>query len=745
MKTSTTQAKDRESGIRTPPPIWQWGLLLLVLAVGLWLRLYDLSADPPLGMTWSHAPYTDGARIVDGARSKLLWGAWETDPAAPIFLYYPLSSVLAYLAFAGFGVGLWQANFTGVLPGIGILILVMWLGMRKDWWVAWMAGLISAVNFFLVAYNRMPMCESLMILVVLLVPFFLLRYPLRRWHLLSAGVALAAAAFFVKLHALVLLPVTVLWLVLFREEPGADRGWRNAGLFLCGLAAGAAIWILAILVPHPAVIRDFLDHNLLAHYAREGSADGGGVVGFLTDRLFALTGAGTNVRFFGRMPVVGLLAVFAAFSFASHWKSRRGRTYWIESFCALWFVGGVVALALLEYRPLRYHLQLIPAAALLSGLALRRLLAGVTGEESTRGRGHLARVFIFSVFIWFQALIEVPVYMARHQIGSQALLRAVGLDPRSVFTALSHLVNSPGLVLFVAAVASAVTAGIVCALSGRPVGRSAGMPVRAALAIVLMGIILAVNGSLQRDARAWERHSLRDVSEDLGEILGSGAFVVGTTATTLSLQNEMRTLPAYGRIAKQRDVERFRGYPITHLLLRDGALNEFLQSDFPGVSDSLVFLRRYVIGPTESSLYRLRGWAGVEPGANRYNPTSYERGLEQLGAGNWAEAEGELQAFLEAYPENAAATLALGVLLERLGQREAALEMMQRAALLAPEDLAVLSDMGAAYARAGRVAEAASVWRRVLALNPRDARAGMYLQALRRNLQNTGRDGGARP
>jgi hypothetical protein len=685
-------------------------------------------------MTWSHAPYTDGARIVDGARSKILWGVWETDPQAPILLYYPLSSVLAYLVFALGGLGLWQANLTSVLPGAAALFLVVLLGWKKNWWVAVSAGLIAAINFFLVAYNRLPMCESLMILFMLLVPWLLMREPLRTWQSVAAGLALAAAAFFVKLHALVLLPVTVVWLAVFRSSPGGDsgrQGWkRHPVFFLGGVSLGALLWVLLILLPHADVVGDFLDHNLISQYGKD-DADAGGALGFLEERLFGLVGSGTNVRLFGRMPVVGLLAVLATLYFASHWRKRRGRAFWLESFSVLWLVGGITALALLDYRPLRYHLQLIPPAAFLAGLVLARVL-----EKPGAERAHPAATLICTIFIVFQALIEVPVYMSKHQVGSQRFLSALGLDPRSVFMGLSKLVNSPWLILLLGVLAGLVAVGLTRWLAKRREGRK--NPVspfwaRAGLVLVLVALILWIDLSLHR-GMVPPRHSLRDVSKDLGEVLGPGAFVVGTAATTLSLENGMKSLPAYGRIAKQRDLGRFETYPITHVLLRDGVLSEFLESDFPAISDSLVFLRRYVIGPAESSLYRVLGWRGAEG----YDPTAYERGLGELAAGNWQEAAGELRVFLEAHPGNASATMALGIALEQSGRGREALEKVQEATLLAPEDLAILCDAGAAFARYGRVTEAAGMWRRVLSMNPRDARAHAYLQALQSNLQRTG-------
>jgi len=716
------------------PRIWMWGILAVVLAVGVILRLVDLPADPPLGMTWSHAPYTDGARIVEGARTQVLQGTWETDPENPVVLYYPISSLLAYGIFRVFGVGLWQANLTGAIPGIVMLLLLFWVGSRRSAWVGLGASLLAGLSFYLVTYNRLPMSESLMLALMLAVPALLLRDPLRWWQAGLAGVALAAAALFVKFHALVLLPVALVWLAFFREPGDAGKAGigRSIGVFGAGFVVGLGVWLLAFLAPRPEAVADFLQHNLISQYGK-GQATVG-IAGFLGDRLLALVGLGTNVRFFGRMPVVGFVALLTALAFALNWRSRRGPEYRVESFFSLWFLGAVVALSFLDYRPLRYHLQMIPPMAVLCSLGLVTFLEGRPRTGNGSGRAGPLWVFAFSSFIAFQILMEVPVYMGRHGAGSQAFLSALGIDPTKAFAALSRFVGRPPVVLLVAVLAAAASAGVYAWVGrGRRGARRARttFPARVVVVGVLVALSVMIDVSLHRATRAGIRHSLRDVSLDLGRILGEGGLVVGTTATTLTLDNRLQSLPAYGRIVKKEDAERLRRHPVTHIMLRDGGWSDFLKTHFPEVLEEAVFLRRYVIGPSESSLFRVEGW----PGSGGYQPTAYERGMGALADGDLNGAAADLQAFLAEDPDEPSALFGLGLCMEGLGRPEDGIELMQRAVSEAPEDLALLTDLGAAYARLGRVNEAVDMWRRVLLLNPRDARARSYMGTLQRRLQ----------
>ncbi len=74
--------------------------------------------------------------------------------------------------------------------------------------------------------------------------------------------------------------------------------------------------------------------------------------------------------------------------------------------------------------------------------------------------------------------------------------------------------------------------------------------------------------------------------------------------------------------------------------------------------------------------------------------------------------------------------------MEGLGQPDDGIRLIEKAVSVSPQDVGLITYLGAAYARRGRVSEAADMWRRVLLLNPRDARALSYMGTLRRSLQS---------
>jgi protein O-GlcNAc transferase len=87
-------------------------------------------------------------------------------------------------------------------------------------------------------------------------------------------------------------------------------------------------------------------------------------------------------------------------------------------------------------------------------------------------------------------------------------------------------------------------------------------------------------------------------------------------------------------------------------------------------------------------------------------------------AGN-AEAElARLDLAAGSDPLNPVVAVARGMLLERMGQRAAAIDALEAAAVLVPDDARVISALGAVLARGHRVAEAEQVLRRATDLDP---------------------------
>jgi 4-amino-4-deoxy-L-arabinose transferase-like glycosyltransferase len=189
-----------------------WILVGLAFAAAIAFRIVFLRADAPWDFTWSQDLFTDGARVVDGARNKVLYGSWIVDPRSPGAIFYPISCLIAWVIFKAFGVGLAQANLVGVLPGLAALPVIYLIGKKIEGRIGGLLVLVMlGFSYLHVIYSRVPMLESLLALS-LLGSFWLALGG--RLHLFLAGLVVGVAATMVKLHALHMVPVIVVFVLM---------------------------------------------------------------------------------------------------------------------------------------------------------------------------------------------------------------------------------------------------------------------------------------------------------------------------------------------------------------------------------------------------------------------------------------------------------------------------------------------------------------------------------------------------
>ena len=216
-------------------------VLTAILAVGLFMRVAWLRADPPVadavGIVW----HDEGA-WVHNARNRALWGVWRTDAWNPVFVA-PVFTALEYASFEAFGVGLWQARVVPLVSGLAaIAALVIGLRAIAGREAAAIGAGLLATTYAFVMWNRAALMESTMTAAMVVAWAAYARGSRdARWGAM-AGVAAtgawftkAAAAFFVAALALDA-GLTILrgW-----RSPAADR--RNEARLAWWTLAGLAI------------------------------------------------------------------------------------------------------------------------------------------------------------------------------------------------------------------------------------------------------------------------------------------------------------------------------------------------------------------------------------------------------------------------------------------------------------------------------------------------------------------------
>ena len=619
-----------------------WLLVGLTLAAACFMRLAFLGADPPWDFTWSQDVFTDGARVVDGARNKILFGHWITDPRSPVILYYPISNLLAWVVFKAGGVGLVQANLTGVLPALASLVLMFTLMRKLEGNLGGLLGLITlGFSHVYVIFGRIAMVESLIILMLL--GSFWLALGGRR-NLFLSGLLLGIASLMVKLHALHLAPVVLAFLVV---DHGRDRdtGAKKAYLalsFIAGLAVAFGFWLVTIYAGHTAMMAKYFKSNVLLSQ----SNDYRNVTLYqaVIRRLSGLmhVGAGRD-GYFVKVPELSIAAFLGLMGVVSRFSWRRTAAPRWELLSGIWFVGLVIALSLLGYRPLRYIMLFTPSVCLLAASLLLRLARGEPWLAPERPRWF---PYVFGIWItWVMLHFQQDIVFQTMTGGRSIVLEAMNDFQKGLYKYQFAIIQQ--LLIFGGA-------GFLITLFLRGKLREADtrLPIRQSrrLFIAAVMIIVVLNGLRFTGYVLDRKYSIVNTAASLRTILPDNVFLVGDCANTVALETKYRGLPAYGDLMRYNEKAEFERYPVTHFLLRYPALFNYLRDNYPGFTTSIKPIRLYGLCGREATLLRFEEWPGYP--RDSYRPTIFEQATELFNEGMSDDAIQAFQGFLELHPRS---------------------------------------------------------------------------------------------
>ncbi len=124
------------------------------------LRLVNVDADFPSGITWSGALYTDEGWYANNAIAHLLTGDWYIEGGFNNAINVPVLPLCQYLSFLLLGINLFAARVTIIVFFI-LLEIVLFLLVRK--WestrCALLVILLLSINYVMFAYSRMALVE----------------------------------------------------------------------------------------------------------------------------------------------------------------------------------------------------------------------------------------------------------------------------------------------------------------------------------------------------------------------------------------------------------------------------------------------------------------------------------------------------------------------------------------------------------------------------------------------------------
>jgi hypothetical protein len=502
-------------------------LVLAILALAGLLRTVWLTSDPPstavnsVGVVW----HDEGA-WVHNARNRALWGEWRTDNWNPVFLA-PVFTVLEYVAFEAFGVGMWQARLVPVVSGLAaIAFLIAGLTALAGRRAALLGGALLAGNYAFVMWNRAALMESTMTaLIVISWSAYALAARRPGWAFVS-GVA-AVLAFFTKasaafyIAALAIEAVTALLVPGFRGSgvPGLESSGttepRNLGTAeprnhrLQGAALFAILGLIsaAVLIGAFFVLpfwSEFRFYNWQMSVARKPEYS-------LQALVMRASWLPLVHSFFTWMWPMFLAGSLAMVDIATRARSARPA----ERLLVLWVLVGLLELIVHDSGNERRYVMFLPALIALGVVWLAGATRPDTAVPRAAGRWIAAPLVLGLGYLAAGSALRVPFFEE---------VRAGRLHDTVVLSAM-------------AAVAVAAVAFVAWPHVSRWVGRPR-VPLAVALAIVAatLAFDLARYGSW-----AQARQTLNyQASREVGRWLPPGTLVQGKLANGLALENRIR-------------------------------------------------------------------------------------------------------------------------------------------------------------------------------------------------------------
>ena len=532
---------------------WKKGLgLALILVIAGALRLQHVRADPPLllpSISGSAGIYFDEGIYCHNARNKILFGRWITDEWNPIVYNAPLTGVY-YLSFKLFGLSIVTVKVINILFGLlGIFLFQAGLRTYLTSGQALTLTSLFALDYYSLMYNRLGLLENYSCFCFLLGFYFFVRSRGRRVmaFLLGLTATLAALSKYLFVYFLIAALLAVV-----------DQARRRSDLkFLLSFLAGGLTlglpWFFGIYLPFRTA------------FAKIGSGWG------MLSLPHSFSQAWDNLvhnplaRYLPLLPVVAfLLVLFIGLMLLKFLRPKPEGADGPELFIFLWVAAAALSIGLLNYRPLRYYLPLMPALY----LAVSALVKNRDTIAAERKR--------FWPLTLIPALLFLPFF-------------------RNLVSGPSAFFVFPPVLRWLSYVSLACV--VLYFVTPR---RKWKIPLEVPVLAVILGSSLFLYG---RHFYQNPTYNLEAASRFL-RTLPPGSVVMGQEAPRLTLETPFKALMAYENWFNDRDP--FVRYKPTHLLV----LNRFGEAEFgwikrrfPETARTLREVRKFPVWDTTVTLY----------------------------------------------------------------------------------------------------------------------------------------------
>ena len=639
-------------------------LLVMIIGLGVFLRYFCLSADPPLNLSWSQDINTDPDQYTSFARSKALWGSWDLFGHDIVLCLKSALTLISFFFFKLLGVGRWQANFVAAtLSFLTLIFFYLAIKKEKDEKTALLATFFLSINYILVMYSRSTFAEVSVIFFIALGIYFFVLGTEKGWLLVPSGACFAVSIFFGKMLAMFIVPVCLGAVVLsaLGEFSANHRKIKYSLIlfFTAGSLSVVLLWFFLIYSPFAETASGFVSGMSVGLYGSPRGFESlsdfiyslfsfGGVTDIFASKKYSL---GTDL--FYRMPFLFILSLlfllglfFRIFKAKSILKNLVSCSR-LKLFFALWFVVGIFALMPWNYRPLRYQILLIPPMCALAAFCLVDFLNPSEAKKTPKR----------SVWFWIFS-IPVSSFLVFHTISFFPKMFGNTVQLNSIIM-LSLFLSFPLTYVF------------------HEVKRwkpSLHMKARKRVIVAEMILLVVIINGAQFWAFARNtQYSLLHSSEDLGQVLGQEAVISGPYSPTLALDNKLKVL-MHMFLPWKVDPDFFLRHPITHLAIEaEGGQREQAFMDYPEVMKNAKPVTTYYLRNFRVQVLRVAEWCG-NPKIKNYKLSDFEKARLLIEEGQIDSAIVMLDRFISRYPRNSTGyrTLA-GIYYDRKDFEKAAL------------------------------------------------------------------------
>ena len=374
----------------------------------------------------------------------------------------------------------------------------------------------------------------------------------------------------------------------------------------------------------------------------------------------------------------------------------------------------------LNYRPLRYHLYLIPPMCALSGLYLDSFLS----PSGSR------RTFRPGILFWFFFVVSVTFFTNYVIITGYTLITTKEI-PLLFSLGISLLITLiTALIFYFGYIRRKADRHPRTADTGKQTGP------RWAAVLILLFLSIWINLAQFTSWASSPKYSLNRASIDLGRILNREAVLSGPYGPALVWDNRLKDIIHMFGVTKA-DPQLFLTYPITHLALERGGNRERAFQDYPEVMKKAQVVATYWIRNLPVDIYRIAEFTG-NPLTQKYQLSDFEKGRVLLHEGKTDSALVIFEKFVDMQPDNFSGYQNLAEIYYQSDELSKTETALKKARQFHPTDFFVYQQLGMVYLEqwdktheAIYKTETISAWEKSIKLCPENTELAEKLRELR--------------